>query len=355
MLFGEGIRPRRDGSRMKFGEVWTLALVLVALVAVQSPAHAQSAQMSEKGLAHFKAGNDYLNDPDGPRYEDALREFGAAALEGPTSWRTQHNIGLCAQKLERDAEAVEAYERALALSGAEGDPAWRQEVERDIRVLKAALVRITIHVQPSGASIVDERIPTSGKPIVNRYDDLSGSFVLGIHPGRHRMSAVWGSKSAAWEFDAEAGASLSHDFALPQEAPTAPQRTAIAPAVQRTVIASIDTNRSTSSGVYVGAIATGVLAVAATVTGVMALSKKSSFNDLNDGFHAGEAGEARKSAQQLGFLTDGLLAATVLAASGTIYLYATSGKPTPQQTRTGVQIRARVGRATAEVALLGAF
>jgi hypothetical protein len=343
---------------MRFRQIWTRVFALVALASVQGPAHAQSAQMSEKGVAHFKAGNDYLKDPDGPRYEDALREFRAAALEGPTSWRTQHNIGLCAQKLERDAEAIEAYERALTLAGAQGDLAWRQEVERDIQVLKAALVRITMHVQPSGASIVDERVPASGKPIVNRYDDPSGSFVLGIHPGHHHATAVLGSKSTSWEFDAEAGTSLSHDFVIPQEAPiTLRPGGGTAPGTRHAVNVDIDpkANHPTNSGVYAGAIATGVLAIGATVTGVMALSKKSSFNDLNDGSHVGEAGQARKSAQQLGFLTDGLLASAALAAGGTIYLYATRAQSTAQQTPAVVRVRARVGPDGGGIAVLGAF
>jgi tetratricopeptide (TPR) repeat protein len=165
-------------------------------------ARAQDAEVSVEARAHFKVGLSYLNDPAGPRYEDALREFAAAHAAAPSSWKTLNNIGLCALNLERDQEAIDAYEQALALAGSEADSKWRQDVERDLATLKTGLVRVTVKVRPAGATLLDERVPTSGKSVLNRYESPSGACELGIHAGHHRLSAILGSKSDAWEFDA---------------------------------------------------------------------------------------------------------------------------------------------------------
>jgi hypothetical protein len=41
-------------------------------------------------------------------------------------------------------------------------------VQRDLETLKAGLVRVTITVRPVGATLLDERLPTSGRPVLNR-------------------------------------------------------------------------------------------------------------------------------------------------------------------------------------------
>ena len=59
-----------------------------------------------------------LQDPKAPRYEDAYREFKAAYAASP-SYKILGNLGLCAMKIERDAEAIDAYEKYLKEAGPE--------------------------------------------------------------------------------------------------------------------------------------------------------------------------------------------------------------------------------------------
>ncbi len=72
-----------------------------------------SAEAKEQARLHFTAGVNLLQDPEKPRYEEAYTEFRQAynLVKAPS---ILGNIGLCAMKLERDAEAIDAYTRYLA-------------------------------------------------------------------------------------------------------------------------------------------------------------------------------------------------------------------------------------------------
>src|SRR5678815_3697575 len=76
-----------------------IALALVVSLSA-GPARAADAEISPQARAHFRAGVNFLDDPDGARYGEAYREFKAAYALSP-SWKIIGNIGLTAMKLER--------------------------------------------------------------------------------------------------------------------------------------------------------------------------------------------------------------------------------------------------------------
>ena len=90
----------------------TALVVTLAMASLPTAAFAD-VQITEEARQHFKAGVNLLNDPDGPRYEEAYREF-KAAYAASASYKILGNLGLCAMKLERDGEAIDAYEKYLA-------------------------------------------------------------------------------------------------------------------------------------------------------------------------------------------------------------------------------------------------
>lgn len=55
----------------------------------------------------------FADDPDGPKWEEASREFQAAFADS-SNYQFMNNLGLCALHLERDADAIAAYEGFLA-------------------------------------------------------------------------------------------------------------------------------------------------------------------------------------------------------------------------------------------------
>jgi len=126
--------------------------------------HAQHAKDDREGPGALQRCEQVSGGPGWPAVRRCPPGIPGRRVEGPSSWRTQHNIGLCAQNLERDLEAIGAYERALAMAGKEAEESWRREVASHVAALKAGLVRVTIQVRPPGASLIDERVPVSGKP-----------------------------------------------------------------------------------------------------------------------------------------------------------------------------------------------
>src|SRR5688572_3266497 len=86
--------------------------VMLALASPAALAQAPSAPIPEDARANFEAGVALLQDPAKPRYEEAYGRFRAAYAIHPSP-RILGNIALCAMKLERDVEAIAAYEKYL--------------------------------------------------------------------------------------------------------------------------------------------------------------------------------------------------------------------------------------------------
>ena len=128
----------------------TVLSLVVALLAATQTGWSQEALPTEKARAHFTAGLSYVDDPDGPRYEEAYREFQAAYAESP-SWKILANLGTCAFYLERDGEAIEAYEKFLAKGGSRISAEQRKQVEKDLARLKVSVVWLTLNVDPAKA------------------------------------------------------------------------------------------------------------------------------------------------------------------------------------------------------------
>ncbi len=281
----------------------------------------------EEARTHFKAGVILLQDPERPRYEEASAEFKRAydLVHSPT---ILGNIGLCAMKLERDAEAIEAYTRYLAEVN-DLTPAERAQTERDLVTLKAGLARITVESRPDGAVIRDTRFPARGETVTNSYGPLLGKVELGLRRGHHIFKARYpdGAEST-WEVDVNSDE--AHVFERPVEKPSAPV-TAQPPTPEQAP------TRPIPRVVYIGGIATGVLAVGTIVTGILAVNTRSRFESANDGTNREHASDLRNTGQTLNVVSDVCLGATILGAAATAYFYLT--RPTvPASSATGLLV-----------------
>jgi hypothetical protein len=74
-----------------------LLLALGLFIATTASAQNKPADViiTENARKHFKAGVAYIEDPSGPKYEEAYLEFHKAYNESPT-YKILTNIGLCA-------------------------------------------------------------------------------------------------------------------------------------------------------------------------------------------------------------------------------------------------------------------
>jgi hypothetical protein len=291
------------------------AACLILALAVKV-ARADDVPVTEEARKHFNAGVAFLQDPDGARYEDAYREFQQAYSTAP-SWKILGNLGLTAMKLERDGEAIDAYRRYINEGGEQIELEERRQALRDLTTLEASASKLTLEVTQPGVLLTDERIPVTGAPIVNRYGPADGKLELRVRPGHHRLTArAQGFQDATWEVDVKPSETLSHTFeltALRGDEPTAPPPAPAKQAMERPV----------PTGVYIGLAATGAFTVGAAVTGVIALGKKSDYDEANDGNDPAKAEDLKDSGQTLNLVTDVLVGAAVVSAGVTAVLYFT--------------------------------
>lgn len=288
----------------------TCLLAFLLFFCASAPA-ARADDKITQARAHFDAGVALLQDPDGARYEEAYREF-SIAYDVSRSPRVLGNIGLCAMKLERDAEAIEAYSKYL-FEAKDLDPEERAQVERDLATLRAGLATLVVETQPPGASILDTRIVTQGEPVTNVYGPIDKRTELGLRRGHHILRARFpGGREVIWE--ADLSGKQEHTFVLPEEAPAA---------ALRPVPEEPKRSRPIPPSVFIAGGATAVLGISALATGIAALDKSSEFEAENDGVNPARADDLRGSAKTLNVVTDVLLVSTIVAAGVTAYLFFT--------------------------------
>lgn len=289
-------------------------------------AHAQD-NIPEEARLHFSAGVNLLKDPAGARYEEAYREFKAAYGITP-SYKILPNMGVCAMKLERDAEAIAAYERYLR-EAKDVDPEERAQIERDLVTLKVGLAKVNVEARPA-ATIVDVRVPAHGESITNVYGPIGDRSELAVRRGHHVMKARFpDGRELTWELDVQGGE--SHLFEAPA-APTNPQE----PVVTRQQPTPPPAERPTPTTVYISGAATGMFAAGALVTGLLALDAHSRFEKKNDGSDTTAADSVRSQGQTLNVVSDVLILATLVGAGVTTYFYVT--RPSKTAERTGLVV-----------------
>jgi hypothetical protein len=294
----------------------TLAALVGSLLLPES-ARATDVPISEEARMHFSAGVALLQDPKAPRYEEAYREFKAAYAASP-SYKILGNLGLCAMKIERDGEAINAYETYLNEAGPELTAQLREQIQRDLLTLKAGVVELTVSSSPAGALITDVRTPIEGQDVRNNYGPLLTPLALSLRHGHHVITArMNGYPDVQWEVDATGTTLPPHVFTL-VKAPIA-----------RTYVH----DRPTPVAAYVSGAITLGLAATGSVFGLIALQKHNDFNSLNDGTRVNQATDARNSGQTLNIITDSLFGAAILGAVVTSYVF--FSRPTVERPVTG--------------------
>jgi hypothetical protein len=251
------------------------------ILSVTAPALAADVVINDEARAHFTAGVNLLQDPDGARYEEAYREFKAAYAASP-SWKILGNLGISAMKLERDGEAIEYYKKYLTEGGKQVEADERAQFQRDLSTLEAGVVRLTLESDPPGATLEDERFPASGNAIRNGYS-LNGPVQIGVRAGRHRFTAkLAGRMDAVWEVELSPKQQQSYTFKLAEPAAAARVEDSAAGPERLGAVAVGDDDVRSSNGMRIGSyVALGVGVVGIGVGTVFALKAKGRYRDAN--------------------------------------------------------------------------
>lgn len=176
---------RRLLPALLLGAAFTLPGGASAAEPPAASAEGTATKMAE-AKRQFEAGISLLEDPEGPRYEEAHDAFKQSYVLSQNS-KVLGNVALCAFYLERDGEAIDLYTTYLH-EVANVDAHERAQIERDLATLRATVATVEIHVKgASGAStvLVDRRMQTRGNPVENTYAVSDDRLVVRMRPGRH--------------------------------------------------------------------------------------------------------------------------------------------------------------------------
>jgi hypothetical protein len=343
---------------------WSVAGVLaLSLIGSASVAHAAggsgpapSATISDDARQKFNVGVNLLTDPEGPRYEEAYRAFKQAYAASPV-YKILGNLGLCAMKLERDDEAIAAYEKYLADGGKDLSRSEVKQITDDLATLKAAVAHVTIESDPPGAEIFDARIPVRGERVLNDYGAIAQPTKLGLHQGTHQLTArLAGYPDQTWDVEIVGGQDPPpHKFVFSKEAPP-PVQQAVVP-VAPTAPPPPVTSRPVPTSVWIGVAATGALAAATVVTSVLAMSNHNDFENARTAGDVSKQNSLKDSGQTKNIIADACLggAAVAFVVTGVLFFTRPSVNMESGHAKNTLVIAPEVGRSSAGLGIQGSF
>jgi hypothetical protein len=182
-----------------------------------APARAQASQEAAK--RYFQSGVALITGNE-PNYQDAYYQFQLAYQESSKSWKVLGNLGLCALKLERDAEALDYYELYLKKGGNDIAQEERTAIEQDLLLLRGNLAVVHLTSPLADLQVVDRRAGSTAPP--QSYKLEGGVLDLQLRAGSHNLTAISGDRRLSWDVVLEPQASVSHvfDFDAPPPAAT---------------------------------------------------------------------------------------------------------------------------------------
>jgi hypothetical protein len=310
---------------------WLRVLMALCVLGMLRPAHAEE-KISEEAKGYFKNGVELIQQSP-PNYQDAYYQF-KLAYEKSNSWKVLGNLGLCAFKLERDGEALQAYNDYLKGGGKNIDSEERKAMERDVLLITGNTSSVNLTADATDATVLDAR---AGSPVPPQTYKLSGSsLVLRLRAGTHTLTATSpDGRQQKWDVSVTPGQTLEHRFefnAAPAAAApvaaaavAAPPATATEPSpAPAAPPPAADQGASKGGGSplrTVGFVAAGVggaALIGGIVTGLMAKSSESKAKDqCQDKVCPTKAASDFDSAASLATVTNVLLiGGGVLAAAG---------------------------------------
>lgn len=213
--------------------------------------------------AHFRRGATLL-EADEPDYEEAYRSF-KLAYEQSRDYRILPSLGHAAEALERDGEAIQAYEEYLAQGGGAVPAEERSTVERALRVLRANVARVVITSSVPDLTVIDSRVGSEAPPQV--YQLERGRLEIDLRAGTHLLTATAGSDRLEWQVTLTPASSAAHHFSFVERRHATAEQ-AETPGASRSSRGVLKTAAITATGVGSAAL------VAGAVTGLLVLARE---------------------------------------------------------------------------------
>jgi hypothetical protein len=280
-------------------EVKRLASSLLVIAGLAAAAHADT--KIEEAKTHFKNGTELYDENN---FRGALVEF-QRAYELAPSYRILYNIGQVDMELQDYAGALIAYRRYIREGGSDVPPARVGQVKEEIDKLSHRVGQIIVQTA-SGAEVL--------------LDDLRVGFAplpepLTVNTGRHQVTVRVPGHDADTRVVDIAG----------QETTTVAIDNDFAPAgggVTGTAPAPVPSGPPSRTPMITAWTFTGVFAVTATVTGIIALSDSGNLSDLRNTYPTtkSQLDSERSKVTTMAAVTDAFGAAAIISAGIATYL-----------------------------------
>jgi hypothetical protein len=296
------------------------AALAVAVPAAPAFAQAPTKAQQQEAATRFKKGLELFKDGD---YQAALIEFRRANELAP-NFNVLYNIGQVYFQLQDYPNALTSLQRYLD-EGGNGIPSSRRaEVQRDIDKLKARVANLEITSAVADAEVLIDDVSFGktplGKPIMVSAGRHKVTITkTGFTPATKVIEIASAEKQTVALDPVEQKSNAPPPVVAPTPAPTVGEQQPPPPPQQTPAPEPPPAPKPVP---VAGIVVTSLLGVGAVVTGVLALSAKSSLQsevasptatrDSLDG--------AKSKATVLGGVTDGLIAATVISAGVTMYV-----------------------------------
>jgi hypothetical protein len=328
-------------------------LALTASFSLSGVAHAQTDQeragarlAATQGVKAYEAGN----------HQDAVNylERAESLVHSPIHLLF---LGRANEKLGRLVQAREAYLKLIREQIKPTDPQSFRDAQAAAQVeskpLETRVPSVTLRIE--GAPAENANVVLDGKPLAAALVGVP----LPINPGEHNVEVTGDAIEGTSQRITIAEGTQS--TVVLKVTPRAVTATAATPGSLTATGSSAPTTtsgaaeRPVPTGVYIGLAATGVFAVGAAVTGILASSNHSDFEDANKGQDPAKANDLKDKGQTLNIVTDVFLGGAVIAGGVTAFLYFTRPETHPATSSERVSVTPFIGPHGGSVSLSGRF
>jgi hypothetical protein len=310
-------------NRSRFAGLIFLATILASAPAALAQQKADDPV--ERARLHYERGLQLFNEEN---YDAALFEF-ERAYELAPSYQILYNMGRIQRQQNNYAAALRSYARYIKEGGTSIPADRREEVEREIGVLRPRTAQITVVVNVDGADVNTDDIPVCTATIESSCvgkSPLAAPIV--VNPGRHKITAVKPGYQSAMSLVSVVG-SDQITVKLELQSLTRPKEYSN-PWVVPTII---------------GWSATGAAAASAGLFGILSLGAKDDQDSMLDSFGRTDAelADARDKTQTLSTVSDILWISTGVFAAASAYLTIRMiGEKRPEGEDTGKRDAAKI-------------
>jgi hypothetical protein len=259
-------------------------------------------------------------------YENAITAY-EKAIETSGDINIHFDLAIVEEKAGQLDRAAMHYRVIVKGEGARADLVKKATARYDDITTKTGLV--TLITKPENATISLDGLEIAKTPLADPIVLMPGNYTLTLDAEGHASKEV--------EINVEAGSETERTIELDiAKEQTKPVKPIAKPEVQQPETPEAPPVGPSKLPLYVGLGATGGFALVATITGIMAVGKHSTFEDKNASPSARQ--DAKDSGKTLALVTDICLVGAIGAGAFTAYWYFRKYKPAKanMETKTAV-------------------